>query len=82
MLRSVTAAKKEILTTATIPNKEDSRVVNYMETSCSCGKKHTVALDDVVIGKGAINRLPEFINKYSANKPFILADRNTFAAAG
>lgn len=82
MLRSVIAAKKEILTTATIPNKEDSRVVNYMETSCSCGKKHTVALDDVVIGKGAIKRLPEFINKYSANKPFILADRNTFAAAG
>jgi len=49
---------------------------------CSCGKNHDAQIDDVVIGKGVIRRLPEFIAKYQAKKPFILADRNTYKAAG
>lgn len=58
-------------------------MVNYLEPgNCACGKVHTVAVDEVVIGSGVINRLPEFVKKYNAKKPFLLADRNTFAAAG
>lgn len=58
-------------------------MLNLLKASgCECGKPHTAAIDDVVMGKGAINRLPEFINKYQAKKVFILADINTFAAAG
>lgn len=49
---------------------------------CECGKVHTAAIDDVLIGKGVIDRLPEFVNKFGAKKPFLLADCNTFAAAG
>lgn len=49
---------------------------------CSCGKVHDVAIDDVVIGKGVLARLPEFIAKYGAKKPFILADCSTYKAAG
>lgn len=56
---------------------------NYLgSTHCSCGKEHDAAIDEVVVGKGAIYRLPEFIAKYQAKKPFILADRNTYKAAG
>ena len=56
---------------------------NYLGVGqCSCGKVHDVAIDDVVIGKGVIARLPEFVKKYGATKPFILADCNTFDAAG
>ncbi len=56
---------------------------NYLGTGCcACGKVHDVAIDEVVIGKGAINRLPEFIERFGAKKPFLLADCNTFAAAG
>ena len=51
-------------------------------TSCPCGREHDVSIDDVVVGKGVIARLPEFVEKYGAKKPFILADRNTYAAAG
>lgn len=51
-------------------------------TGCSCGKVHTVAVDEVVVGSGVINRIPEFIKRYGAVRPFILADVNTFAAAG
>ena len=58
-------------------------MVNYLEsTCCQCGKTHSAAIDDVVIGKGAINRLPDFVKKYGCRKPFLLADCNTFAAAG
>ncbi len=49
---------------------------------CSCGRAHDVAIDQVVVGKGVIARLPEFVTKYGAKKPFVLADRNTYQAAG
>ena len=56
---------------------------NYLgSAACSCGKTHDIALDDVVVGKGVLARLPEFVARYGAKKPFILADGNTFAAAG
>ena len=56
---------------------------NYLETqTCSCGKAHNIAIDDVIIGKGVIQRLPEFVKKYNAKKPFLLADKNTYKAAG
>ena len=56
---------------------------NYLrETGCPCGKSHTVAVDEVVVGSGVISRIPEFVEKYHAKRPFILADVNTFAAAG
>lgn len=49
---------------------------------CVCGKVHEAAIDEVVVGKGAVRRLPEIVNRYGAKKPFVLADQNTFAAAG
>ncbi len=56
---------------------------NYLGSKyCSCGRQHDVAIDDVVIGKGVVGRLPEYIAKYGAKKPFILADKNTYKAAG
>lgn len=56
---------------------------NYLlETGCACGKSHTVAVDEVVVGSGAIGRIPEFLEKYGAKRPFVLCDVNTFAAAG
>ena len=56
---------------------------NYLqETGCPCGKPHNVAIDEVVVGSGVIGRIPEFVEKYDSKRPFILADVNTFAAAG
>ena len=54
---------------------------DYLKNPCPCGKNHTVSVDEVVIGKGAVNRLPEFVKKYG-KKPFLVADVNTYAAAG
>ena len=56
---------------------------NYLDSkSCACGKEHDIAIDDVVVGKGVIRRLPEFVKKYNAKRPFVFADRNTYTAAG
>ena len=52
------------------------------ETGCPCGKAHTASVDEVVVGSGVINRVPEFIAHYGAKKPFLLADVNTWKAAG
>ena len=55
----------------------------YLKDSiCTCGKVHRMDIDDVLIGKCVVGSLPEYIKKYHSQKPFILADSNTFAAAG
>ena len=54
---------------------------DYLKNPCPCGRKHTIAIDQVVIGSGAVNRLPEFVKKYG-KRPFVVADVNTYAAAG
>lgn len=50
--------------------------------ACACGRKHEITVDEIVVGNGVVNRLPEFVKKYGARKPFVLADVNTYAAAG
>ena len=56
---------------------------HYLKTeNCPCGRAHTAPIDDVIVGNGVISRLPGIIAKYGAKKPFILADVNTFQAAG
>lgn len=58
-------------------------MVNYLKNEiCSCGKIHTADIYEVVIGANAIERLGEFIAHFGAMKPFLLADKNTFSAAG
>ena len=54
---------------------------DYLANPCPCGRNHTVAVDEVVIGSGVVNRLPEFVRKYG-RKAFVVADVNTYAAAG
>lgn len=50
--------------------------------TCDCGKQHFGKLSDCIIGDGALKRLPEIIEKYKVQNPFVLCDRETYAAAG
>ncbi len=50
--------------------------------SCCCGKEHKADIGEIIIGKGAVGRVGEAVKKYSCMKPFVLADVNTFEAAG
>ena len=47
---------------------------------CACGKHHTCDIDYVYIESGAINHLSEICENYT--NILIVADENTFAAAG
>ena len=48
----------------------------------SCGRVHSFDIDSVISGAGALERLPEALERLGAKKPFILSDVNTFRAAG
>ena len=50
--------------------------------TCSCGKVHNALLDDYIVGKGAIREIASLVVRYGATKPYLIADRNTYQAAG
>lgn len=50
--------------------------------TCPCGRVHVATVSEVITGSGAVKALGRCLEKYGIKKPFILADRNTFAAAG
>ena len=63
-------------------NYTSSALLGLGEFKCSCGKTHKASLKTSVVEKGAISRLPGFVKDFGAKKAYILADENTFAAAG
>lgn len=48
---------------------------------CACGKEH-IFTSKVFVEKGAINKLPSIIKEMNFRSAFIIADKNTFSAAG
>ena len=50
--------------------------------NCDCGKHHAADCKYLVIERGAVNRLPEALKAAGVKKPFIVCDKNTYAAAG
>ena len=50
--------------------------------NCPCGKEHRVEVKDIFIGKGTITKLPDILKISGTKKVFLLADSNTFTAAG
>lgn len=58
-------------------------MVQYLDSGiCSCGKRHETSVAELVIGKGSVRRIGEMVALLGGKKPFLLADTNTFAAAG
>ncbi len=49
---------------------------------CSCGREHVAYVDEVLIGKGVMGHIPALLEKYGSRRPFLLADINTWKAAG
>lgn len=52
------------------------------EINCSCGHKHYSAVKKIDIDKGAVKRLPGHIKEFGYKKIFMVADKNTWKAAG
>lgn len=58
--------------------------INFIKnsTGCKCQREHRIDLKNLIIGKDAVNNLPEELKKLNCKKVFLLADINTFAIAG
>ncbi|MBE6629405.1 MAG: sn-glycerol-1-phosphate dehydrogenase [Ruminococcaceae bacterium] len=51
-------------------------------SGCACGKCHVADIKSILCGAGVLRELPAILRDFQAKKPYILCDRNTFAAAG
>ena len=51
------------------------------EKNCKCKKEH-IFESEIIIGKNVIMQLPQTVRKFDAGKIFLIADKNTFSAAG
>lgn len=52
------------------------------EFSCGCGKKHFSPIEKVIVENGAMAKLPEALASFGYNKIYLVADENTYKAAG
>ena len=48
--------------------------------NCPCGKNHEFK-SEIITGSGVISKIPELVKSLGAKKPYILSDKNTYAAA-
>ncbi len=54
---------------------------NISERDCICGKEH-IFTSRVIIEKAAINKLPSVLEEADLHSAFIIADNNSYSAAG
>ena len=52
-----------------------------IEQNCKCGKQH-IFHSNVIVKEGAIMELPRLLKQYDAKKVVLIADQNTYTAAG
>lgn len=52
-----------------------------IQKKCNCGKEHVFSAD-VILGEGVLRDIPKLLEKHRAKKVFLIADKNTYEAAG
>ena len=52
------------------------------ELDCACGKRHLVGIRSIRIGSGRLRELPQLLQELGARQVYLLADHNTWKAAG
>lgn len=53
----------------------------YIQKNCKCGKEH-VFTSKVIVCEKAIYQIPDILNDWGAKNVFVIADKNTYMAAG
>ncbi|EIW20072.1 MULTISPECIES: sn-glycerol-1-phosphate dehydrogenase [Pelosinus] len=69
------------LTLDTIGRLESNDFLNA-KLECQCGKPHSINIDKVIIGKDALNQVPDVVRTLGAKKVLLVADTNTYEVAG
>jgi len=65
-----------------LTNKTIAELIDPRGFECECGVHHAVSIKYIKTGRGVISCVPEMLEVLGAKKPFVLCDRNTYAAAG
>ncbi|AJH01652.1 L-arabinose utilization protein [Clostridium beijerinckii] len=67
-----------------INNVSDLKIKDFLKSGlkCTCGKEHTIGLERVLIEKDAIKKLPNILKDLGFKKALVIADKNTYKAAG
>ncbi|HIX66955.1 MAG TPA: sn-glycerol-1-phosphate dehydrogenase [Candidatus Anaerostipes excrementavium] len=50
--------------------------------ACSCGRTHSLDIDQIVMGQGAIKDLPKILSDFKDQSLYLLSDNHTYEAAG
>lgn len=58
------------------------KIWNFSKVDCECKREHSVSLSHAITESGAIEKIPTYIHKLNCKKAFLIADPNTFSAAG
>lgn len=53
-----------------------------LDYACTCGRRHRVSINNIIIGNGAIEQLATTLSDFKGKKVFIVEDINTHEAAG
>ena len=69
------------LTLDTIGRLESNDFLNA-KLECQCGKPHSINIDKVIIGKDALNQVPDVVRTLGSKKVLLVADTNTYEVAG
>lgn len=64
-----------------ILNKKVCDMTGY-SYQCSCGRRHSVDIRKIAIGKGVVNSLPEILAEFKEKKIIVVSDCNTRKIAG
>ncbi|GAB4112772.1 MAG: hypothetical protein Kow00103_03070 [Candidatus Caldatribacteriota bacterium] len=54
----------------------------HKEIICSCGKLHKAGVKDIILGENILSTIPTLLTKYQCQNLFLVADKNTYQAAG
>ena len=57
------------------------KLIKMNGAKCACGREH-IFRSEIISGRGVIKNIPSVIERLGAKRPYIIADKNTYAAAG
>lgn len=68
----------------TVQNVANLEINDFLKgtLNCECGKPHSISIENVLIEKDAIRKLPEVLEQLGYKKILLIADTNTYKAAG
>ena len=62
--------------------KMDISALKQVTIDCECGRRHTVNIDNVIVERGALSKLPQILSEYKNKKTLMVSDPNTYEACG